>query len=132
MSKVVLLDAGPLGRLARPGESPRNGSCCAWALDLQRKGAIVRVTAIADYEVRRENVRLNRADALAELDSLKARYAYLPLCEEALRWAADYWAQARTIHGRAAGGDKLDADMNAIRLSRMFLGRRGLVQQLFA
>jgi hypothetical protein len=60
---------------------------------------------IADYEVRRELLRANKARGLARLDALAGLLEYLPLTMAAMRQAAGFWAQARQ-QGRPTADDK--------------------------
>ncbi len=74
-------------------------------------GTRVIVPEIADYEVRRELLRANKASGLARLDALARLLEYLPLTTAAMRQAAVFWAQARQ-QGRPTADDKaLDGDM---------------------
>ncbi len=74
MSRYVLLDAGPLGlACSRPG-APRVDRCLAWLIHLEFSAADVVIPAIADYEVRRELIRLGAVAKLRNLDLLKARF----------------------------------------------------------
>ena len=66
---------------------------------------------IADYEVRRELLRGNRAAGLQRLDALVALVEYVPLTTAAMRQAAAFWAEARQ-RGRPTADDKaLDGDV---------------------
>jgi predicted nucleic acid-binding protein len=66
---------------------------------------------IADYEVRRELLRANKAKGLARLDALAGLLEYLPLTTAAMRQAALFWAQARQ-QGQPTADDKaLDGDV---------------------
>ena len=95
MSRVVLLDAGPLGLATNPRRSPLNVACAQWLQSLVAAGTRVIVPEIADYEVRRELLRANRLRGLARLDALAGRLEYLPLTTLAMRQAAQFWANAR-------------------------------------
>jgi predicted nucleic acid-binding protein len=69
------------------------------------------VPEIADYEVRRELFRMQKARSLARLDAIAASFEYLPLSTAAMRHAAELGAQARQ-QGRPTAADKaLDADV---------------------
>jgi hypothetical protein len=68
VARIVLLDAGPLGlACGRPG-TPLVDQCHAWLLLLEAAGVDVVLPAIADYEVRRELLRLN---ATAKIRNIK-------------------------------------------------------------
>ena len=111
MSRVILLDAGPLGLLTIPAGSPRGIACSQWVSSLLAANVQVIVPEIADYEVRRELLRVKKIDAIAQLDALSKTLEYLPLTTTAMRQAAEFWAQARQ-QGQPSPGDKtIDADM---------------------
>ena len=60
MSKIVLLDAGPLGMISNPNATGVNRECYEWMETLIVNGFQVRAPEIADYEVRRELLRANK------------------------------------------------------------------------
>ena len=57
MSRIVLLDAGPLGLVTNPQRSQQSTACAQWLQGLIAGGVQVYVPEIADYEVRRELLR---------------------------------------------------------------------------
>jgi len=81
MSKVVLLDAGPLGMVTHPRKNPE---IKAWLQQLLRGGVVVMVPEIADYEVRRELLRAGKRKGVARLDALKTAIGYVPLTTETM------------------------------------------------
>jgi predicted nucleic acid-binding protein len=111
LSAVVLLDAGPLGLLANPNNSPQPTACRAWLASLRAAGRRVVVPEIADYEVRRELIRIQSHVALANLDAIGAQLDYLPLTTDAMRLAAELWAQARIAGQPTAPDPALDGDV---------------------
>jgi len=76
MSRVVLLDAGPLGLLSNPKASQEGDACNAWVESLLFRGIRVTIPEIADYEVRRE---LLRADKIQGDEQLPLIYFYIIL-----------------------------------------------------
>lgn len=70
MSKIVLLDAGPLGLVTNPKRSPQSIACAQWLQSLITAGAHIILPEIADYEVRRELLRANKTQGVARLDGL--------------------------------------------------------------
>jgi predicted nucleic acid-binding protein len=112
MSRVVLLDSGPLGLLSSPpGKKGQIAICSGWLVALLAGGVRVVVPEIADYEVRRELLRLQKTKSIARLDALAAATEYLPLTTPSMRRAAELWAQARQ-QGQPTAGDKtIDADV---------------------
>ena len=69
------------------------------------------VPEIADYEVRRELLRLRANAALRRLDLLGERLVYVPLTTAAIRRAAELWAQMRQQGQPTADPHALDADV---------------------
>jgi hypothetical protein len=51
MSRVILLDAGPLGMITKRRGVPEAEACRAWAVRCLGQGARILVPAIAYYEV---------------------------------------------------------------------------------
>lgn len=66
---------------------------------------------IADYEVRRELLRLNSRDALSKLDGLKDTIDYISLNTGAMHQAAELWAEARRNGRPTADPHALDGDV---------------------
>ena len=111
MSRVVLLDTGPLGQITNPKVTPANTACVQWYQALIAGGTRIIVPEIADYEIRRELLRANKMPGIARLDSLIQTVEYLPITTAAMRQAAMFWAQARQ-QGQPTASDKtIDGDM---------------------
>lgn len=110
MSRVVLLDSGPLGLVTNPRLSPRSLECSDWLQGLLAGGVEIVVPEIADYEVRRELLRAGKTQGLARLDELGRALRYLPITSAAMRQAAAFWAQARQAGRPTAPDPALDAD----------------------
>ena len=111
MSRVVVLDAGPLGLVTNPRRSPTSGACAAWLQSLLSDGARVVLPEIADYEVRRELLRANKKGGINHLDDLGRLIEYLPITTAAMRRAAEFWALARQQGQQTASDTSIDADM---------------------
>ncbi len=60
MSRIILLDSGPLGLITNPSASAEDRECNAWMQTRLREGDRVMVPAISDYEVRRELLRAEK------------------------------------------------------------------------
>ncbi|HYU34094.1 MAG TPA: nuclease [Thermoanaerobaculia bacterium] len=111
MSRIVLLDAGPLGLVTNPNLSPQSVACAEWLQSLVSRRIRVLLPEIADYEVRRELLRANKLKGIERLDVLGELLEYLPLTTAAMRQAAKLWEQARQ-QGQPTAGDKtIDGDM---------------------
>jgi len=111
VSRVVLLDTGPLGLLTNPNVSPDTDACNRWLEELAARGVRVLVPEIADYELRRELLRAGKTLGIARLEAVIAQAEYLPLTTVAMRQAAVFWAEARQ-QGQPTAGDKtIDGDV---------------------
>lgn len=110
MSKIVLLDAGPLGMISNPNAKGINRECYEWMEALLVSGFDVRVPEISDYEVRRELLRAKKDEGIARLDLLKNTIGYLPLTTPVMLRAAELWEKARRSGVPTADPKALDCD----------------------
>lgn len=111
MSRVVVLDAGPIGLVTNPKLSAESTLCTRWLQTLITSNIRLIIPEIADYEVRRELLRANKVRGIARLDELANSIEYLPITTAAMRQAAMFWAQARQ-QGQPTASDKtIDSDM---------------------
>ena len=108
MSKVVLLDTGPLGRLAHP--RPK-ADILAWSADLIAAGDTLIVPEVADYELRRNLILVALHASIAELDRLKVALVNAPITTPIMLKAADLWADARRSGHPTADPRELDCDV---------------------
>src|SRR3954471_21426627 len=78
-----------------------------------REPVPVIVPAIIYYELRRELLRANKSFGLGRLDAFVNAVSgrYLPLSDEALRFAAELWAQSRRQGQSTASSHALDIDV---------------------
>ena len=117
MSRIIVLDSGPLGLVTNPGGSKEAAACGRWLLNAATGGAMVMVPEIADYEVRRELLRARRTagiarlDVLITLDALITQVEYLAITTSAMRQAATFWAEARQQGRPTAADPALDGDV---------------------
>lgn len=110
MTRVILLDSGPLGLVTNPTGSPEADACNEWLGSLLENDIQVLVPEIADYEIRRELLRAGKLRGIRRLDRLAVDIGYLPLTTAAMRRAAEFWATARR-HGQPTADPKaLDGD----------------------
>lgn len=111
MSRVIVLDTGPLGLVTNPKLSVESTACTQWLQLHITSGSQIVIPEIADYEVRRELLRANKHKGIARLDDLAKFLEYLPITTITMRQAAQLWAQARQ-QGQPTAGDKtIDGDM---------------------
>jgi predicted nucleic acid-binding protein len=111
MSKIILLDTGPLGLVSNPNASPNNIACNLWVEAQVAQGVRVWVPEICDYEVRRELIRAGKTLGIFSLDVLKTKLGYLPITTPAMLKAAELWARARQTGKPSAHHLRLDADV---------------------
>ena len=88
MSRVIILDAGPLGLVTNPKLSPASVACAQWLQTQITLGNRAIIPEISDYEVRRELLRAGKTKGLARLNDLANLIEYLPLTTAAMRQAA--------------------------------------------
>lgn len=121
MTTAIFLDSGPLGllvhsnaELARP--------CVEWVDACLAADCRVCIPEIADYEVRRELVRLANSRSLLKLDELQAVLDYHPLTTAVMRAAAELWAEARRQGRPTSDPHALDADVILCAQARLATG----------
>jgi predicted nucleic acid-binding protein len=103
----LLLDTGVLGQICHPR---RHDDVRAWFRRAVREHALL-VSELADYELRRELLRLGAVRSLARLDELARELLYAPITTATWRRAASLWATARTAGVVTASRDALDGDV---------------------
>ncbi len=107
MIRAVILDTGVLGLLVHPKQQPE---IAAWVRRLSEAGVAFCLPEVADYELRRELLRMRSNGSVQKLDQLRGSMTYLPISTAAMRLAADLWAGLRqggqpTAHPHALDGD---------------------------
>jgi predicted nucleic acid-binding protein len=118
VSRRLLLDSGPLGLVTRPRISAEVLAVNHWLVDRLSGGDTILVPAIVYYELRRELLRAQKATGIARLDAFVQiePERYLPLTGQALRLAAELWAEVRR-QGRPTS-PALDLDVDVILASQ--------------
>lgn len=118
MDKIILLDAGPLGKVTNPKASAENEFARLWLQSLLMQQFQVVIPEITDYEVRRELLRGKKINGLKRLEELKKRcqrqdntLKYLPIDTATMLKAAKFWSQARQMGKPTASNDALDGDV---------------------
>jgi predicted nucleic acid-binding protein len=112
VSRWLFLDSGPLGLLTHPQRSTEVIAVTDWLSGCLVSGSRAIVPAIVYYELKRELLRAKKSFGLARLDSfVGVQGRYLPLSDEALRLAAELWAQSRQEGYPTAGTKALDIDV---------------------
>lgn len=108
MNEPVMLDAGPLGRLAHHNAPAEITNWLRTMLVAKRR---VIIPEISDYEIRRSLILHKRSKSLAVLDGLKNSLIYQPISTIAMLKAAELWADARQRGIPTADPKELDCDV---------------------
>lgn len=107
MTDPIILDAGPLGRIANPRPHPE---IVAWVDELLRARVRIFISEVSDFEVRRNLILHDMHRSLARLDDLRGIFDYLPITTSVMRKAADLWAASRRRGRPTADSKELDCD----------------------
>ena len=107
MSKRIILDTGPLSKVTHP---KANKAAAEWFRSMLESGCEVIVPEIADYELRRELIRAGKTRSIERLNRLEGSLEYLPIDTDAMRQAANLWAEARRQGQPTADPKELDGD----------------------
>jgi predicted nucleic acid-binding protein len=113
VSEALFWDSGPLGLITQPQRTHEVIAITDWLKDCLRAGARVLVPAIVYYEIKRELLRANKVVGIGRLDTFvnATPDRYVPLTDDALRFAAELWAQARRSGRPTADATALDIDV---------------------
>ncbi len=107
-----MLDTGPLGMVTNPKSSSAIcQECKLWLDNLPLQGYEVMLPEIADYELRRELLRVGKVTGIRRLDQLKSAITYCPITTEVMLKAAELWAEARERGRPTADPKELDGDV---------------------
>jgi predicted nucleic acid-binding protein len=106
------LDTGPLGLACRrpDRQDVRDIQLCVDVL-WRYEGVTIVLPEIADYELRRELIRIQATDSLRRLDALRGKVRFLEINTKAMSRAAELWAQARRTGLQTADDESLDGDV---------------------
>ncbi|HWO20448.1 MAG TPA: PIN domain-containing protein [Kofleriaceae bacterium] len=101
----LLLDTGVLGQICHPR---KHHDVRAWFRRTVQDHEFL-VSEVADYELRRELLRIDSRKSIDRLDELTRELRYLPVTTATWRAAARLWAEQRRA-GRVTG-EGLDGDV---------------------
>lgn len=111
MSRLILPDSGPLGRITNPKITPEVRQ---WTLFIKENKLILKIAAIIDYELRRNYLleeaqkRISRK-SISNLNQYRQTKQYLELTMQHLDDAAELWSMMRAS-GKPSGHG-LDKDV---------------------
>lgn len=111
MSRVIILDSGPLGMVTNPKAKPPYLECQLWLESLLQRGEVVILPEITDYEIRRELIRAGKLAGIRKLDRFKLELTYRPITTQVMLMAAHLWADARRRGRPTADSTALDGDV---------------------
>jgi toxin FitB len=112
MTRIILLDTGPLGYVTHPNDTGDIGSYKKWLEELRAANVAVKVPQIADYELRRKLIHIRSAASIALLNKLiRSTGGLVRIGIRTMQKACELWAQSRW-EGRQTGKDEaIDGDM---------------------
>jgi predicted nucleic acid-binding protein len=110
MDRIVVLDSGPLGRIAHPRP---NAEIAEWMRAHLEAGTEIAIPEVIDYEQRRAFLhRIEQFQAsLDRLDQLGQQLTFLPLNSGTMRRAAQLWADLRRAGLPTTDERRLDIDV---------------------
>jgi predicted nucleic acid-binding protein len=113
VSRFLFLDSGPLGLLTNPHRTEEIIAVNEWLGRWLLNGNRVLVPAIVYYEIKRELLRSGRTLGLDRLQAFvnAAPGRYVLLSDQALRLAAELWAESRRQGQPTADRAALDVDV---------------------
>lgn len=112
MARIIVLDSGPLGDACRRRGSPDVERLKLWLAVTKASGVIIAIPEIADYEVRRGLNLAGASEGIGRLDDLRKELGvYIPISTDAMRKAAELWADARRGGFATADDKEIDADV---------------------
>lgn len=103
----IIVDTGVLGCLCHP---PKHAEVRSWLRRAMREHAFL-VSEIADYELRRELLRIGAVVSVTRLDELARELPYIQVSTAVWRRAAAIWAAARNAGSVTAPAEALDGDV---------------------
>ncbi|WP_394833126.1 PIN domain-containing protein [Pendulispora rubella] len=103
----LLLDTGVLGQICHPR---RHADVRAWFRHAVVAHTLL-VSELADYELRRELLRIGSVRSIARLDELARELHYVTVSTTAWRSASALWARARNSGNMGAPPEALDGDV---------------------
>jgi predicted nucleic acid-binding protein len=123
VARIIVLDSGPLGDACRRRGSRDVELLWEWLVRARANGAIVAIPEIADYEVRRGLILDESTEGITRLDELRDELRfYIPISTDAMRRAAELWADARRRGVATADDKEIDADVILAAQAMLFTG----------
>lgn len=103
----LLLDSNVVGKICHP---LRHDDVRAWFRAVVHEHEVL-LPEVADYELRRELLRIGSQRSLRKLDELTRELRYVPVTTATWREAARLWAHLRRRGQATAADERLDVDV---------------------
>lgn len=103
----LLLDTGVVGQICHPR---KHQDVRRWFADAVAQHELL-ISEVADYELRRELIRIGATRSLTRLDELARELRYVPVTTATWRSAANLWAWLRRTGRPGAADAGLDGDV---------------------
>lgn len=103
----LLLDTGVVGQICHPR---KHQDVRRWFVAAVSQHDFL-ISEVADYELRRELIRIRAAHSLARLDELSRELRYVPVTTATWRSVANLWAWLRRTGKATASEHGLDGDV---------------------
>lgn len=112
MTRIILLDTGPLGYATHPNNTGDIGLCKQWLEQFVAPTTAVKVPQIADYELRRKLIHMRFATSIALLNKLiRSTGGLVRITGRTMKKAAGLWAQSRWDGVQTGDDTAIDGDM---------------------
>lgn len=111
MLSAIILNSGPLNVAAQDTSTPKAQALRTAMVSWIQQGTTIYIPEIADYEVRREWIRIHNIAGLQRLDELTQLATYIPLTTAHMREAARMWADVRNLNLATTDNKALDGDV---------------------
>jgi predicted nucleic acid-binding protein len=123
VARIIVLDSGPLGDACRKRGHPDVERLTLWHYQARANGAFIVIPEIADFEVRRGLLFDGSVPGIERLDRLREELGfYIPIKTDAMRKAAELWADARRKGFATADDKEIDADVILAAQALLFAG----------
>jgi toxin FitB len=108
LSRVILLDTGPLGMLVHKNPRPE---IKMWSRAQLAARVELRIPDICDYELRRKLIHVDSTRSIQKLDELREDYGVIAITTDILMESSHLWSAIRKVGLATAPPDALDGDV---------------------
>ncbi|MDJ0719300.1 MAG: hypothetical protein QNJ54_34600 [Prochloraceae cyanobacterium] len=108
MNRLILLDSGPLGKIANPRQTPEVKRCLQF---IKEQKIALRVAEIIDYELRRNYLLEGFTKSISKLNKYRQTKQFIPLTSEIMLEAAELWAWLQAQGLPTSSKNDIDKDV---------------------